>query len=500
MDSQPQKDHAGLIKAYNRVVRWFKEVWSVFRAVLLIHSGDTEDLAKARQHIRELQKKIAGIEKTLRTKDPAAGPEGLPERLKMIHIELRVFRELLEKIESRVGPAEIRQYFQKTPEIREEEIIQVIRFYLEKSTLSEMDTDKVDLLVTEACSTRIGFRRVLRPPFEVDGTFTRIFDRPAPVSEYEDAILHEFESAAGRIRNARDVDEIIRDEIISTMRKFKKEIIELFRNPRILRAALQYNIALNNKLVDIFENEEGVIMKAAELASNIKKSLPKLSAGQRQTADGLIAKVREIQDAYAKKRGEASYDLELIIEAARQRKAIEESVGKLREIGGKEEEKPVQESFRRRTIQAYINEIFHGLLQLDTLGYDSMTIYDLNIDLSKMDPWEKSLFLMDTQSLGDDRRPYEALREAIVMRSKITEEYKMSKRHFDRPGVESVLAENLEVAEHLDKELQGLLDNYNRRTHNYNAIDVMKVKSGLSRSIQRLKTMARMEGYKAGTK
>lgn len=492
MDSQPQKDLTGLVKAYNQVVRGFKEAWSVFRAVLLIHSDETEDLAKARLRIRELQKKVTDIERTLRKNVV----EGVQERLKMLHVEVRVFRELLEQIEARLSPAEIRQYLQKSPEIREDEIIQMLRFYRQKSALSEVDIDKVDLLVTEVCSTRVGFKRVLRPPFEVEEVFTRIFDKEIPVSEYEDAILHEFETATGRIINAQDVDEIIQNEIISTMRKFKKEIVELFRNPRILQVALRYNVALNNKLVDIFEKEEGEIMKATELAANIKNQLGKLSAGQKQTADGLVDKVHEIQEAYTKKREESSYDLSLIVEAAHQRKAIEESFGKLKEIESAVEEVPVEEGFKRRTIQSYTNEIFHGLLRLDTRADDSIKIPDLNIELKKMDPWEKSLFLMDLQALGEDMRPYEALREAIVLRSKITEEYKISKRHLDRQGVESVLKENLEVAERLDKELQSLLDNYNRRSHNYSAIDVMKVKSSLSRSIQRLKSMARMEGFK----
>jgi hypothetical protein len=237
-------------------------------------------------------------------------------------------------------------------------------------------------------------------------------------------------------------------------------------------------------------------MKAEQAVKKIKSELGKLKPGQEKSVDGIIEKIKEIQETYARKKSASEYDISLIVEAAKQRKAIQDSINKLKEIKLEEEDTHEETGFKRKSVQEYINEIFHGLLKLESAGNESVKIPELSIDLKKMDPWEKSLFQMDLQALGEKRRAYEAMREAVVLRSKITEEYKIAKRYLSREQVESILLENLEMAEILDKELQSYLDSYNKYTAGYKAIDLLKLKSSLSKSINRLKSLAKMEGFK----
>jgi hypothetical protein len=85
---------AGLIKEYNQVVREFRESWAVLRAISIIRPENTSSIQRAKQLIRELQKNVVDIEKSLR--NPAIGGiEGTAERLNSIKVESRVFRELL---------------------------------------------------------------------------------------------------------------------------------------------------------------------------------------------------------------------------------------------------------------------------------------------------------------------------------------------------------------------------------------------------------------------
>lgn len=493
MSSLPEKESAALIKAYNQLVRFFRDIWIVLRVFSFLIPPTNNNLEKAKQNIKLLQKKVVDCEKAIKNNTYM----GVKENLQAIYTQLKVIREILGEVEKQTKSVDFRRYFLKQHDNREEELIALIRFYKQSQPLSDTALDKADLLITELASNRVGFRRTLKPPFEIEQMLERIFDKPVPVNEYEDAVINEFKTATEQVNSAKDIEGIITKEIISTMRSFKKEIAGIFMNPRILPAVIRYNIVLNNKLVSIFEHEDGEIMRAEQAVAKIKNELGKLKPSQEKSIDGIIEKIKEIQDTYSKKKSSTSYDITLIVEAAKKRKAIQDSINKLKEI--KEEEiREEQTGFKRKSVQDYINDIFHGLLQLESAvnTNESVKIPDLNIDLKKMDPWEKSLFQMDIQALGDKRRIYEALREAVVLRSKITEEYKIAKCYLSREQVESILMENLEMAEILDKELQSYLDSYNKYTAGYKAIDLLKVKSGLTKSINRLKSLAKMEGFK----
>ena len=91
---------------------------------------------------------------------------------------------------------------------------------------------------------------------------------------------------------------------------------------------------------------------------------------------------------------------------------------------------------------------------------------------------------------------FEAIQESIVLRHKILEEFKQSKNYLEREEVTELVGENLEMANHLNDELQAFLDKFdNLPPTSLKVIDLMKIKSGLMRSIKRLKSVSRMEGY-----
>lgn len=490
--SLPEKEPASLVKAYNQLVRLFRDTWIVLRVFSFLLLAGDKNLEKAKQNIKSLQKKVIDCEKNIKKGEY----QEIGEKLRAIYTELKILREILQEAEKQIKSTELRQYFLKQHDNRDEELMALIRFYKQNQPLSDSTLDKADLLITELASNRVGYRRTLKPPFEIEQILMKIFDKPVPINEYEDAVIHEFKIATEKVSNAKDIEEIITNEIISTMRAFKKEIAGIFLNPRMLPAVIRYNVVLNNKLVSIFEREDGEVMKAEQAVKKIKSELGKLKPGQEKSVDGIIEKIKEIQETYTRKKSASEYDISLIVEAAKQRKAIQDSINKLKEIKLEEEDTHEETGFKRKSVQEYINEIFHGLLKLESAGNESVKIPELSIDLKKMDPWEKSLFQMDLQALGEKRRAYEAMREAVVLRSKITEEYKIAKRYLSREQVESILLENLEMAEILDKELQSYLDAYNKYTAGYKAIDLLKLKSSLSKSINRLKSLAKMEGFK----
>jgi len=480
-----------LVESYNRLVRAFRSVWCLLRAMVVMHPKGGNDIDLAKQRVRELQKRLVTVEHALKEHKI----EGAQKQMDALDIELRVFKELLDRVDSTLTPLDIRKFCEKTHDTRDIEIEELLKFYLARNPLSDDDIDKVDFLATELSATRVGHKRVLRNVFDVNEVLEGLFESAVPQSEYEAPIIDEFKQAVRRIQNIEDVDTVLKSDVIKTMRDFKKEIREHLANPRILKSMAVYNVTLNNKLVELFEKESGGIDSSTGWVERVKTELDRSKSRDKEPIKAILDKVEDIRRGFSKKREQTGYNLDLIVEAAKQRKAISESMERIKEIRDPTAShgKPV---FQRKTTQTLINEIFRALLSMDEVRGGKFIIPELNLDLAKMDPWERSVFIVDLDAMGEERRLYEVIQQAIVLSHKITEEYKQAKECLPRNEVVSLVGENLELAENLNEELQSILNGFDRRPGSaIKAIDLMKVKSALARNIKRLISLSRMEGF-----
>jgi len=484
-------DWKRLVKNYNRLVQGFRSTWGLLGAIVLVYPRKDAEVDIAKQRIVELQKRITKVERSLKKRQT----ENMGKQIKSLTLELRIFRELMDKIDVLLSPLDIRKFCEKTHDTRDAEIRELLRFYLERETFADEDLDKIDLLATALCSSRVGHKRVLRNLHDVDQTLGEIFSSPVPVVEYEKPIIDEFKQAVQRIHNTEEVEDLIEDEVIHTMREFKKEIREQLANPRILKAMVAYNVALNNRLIEIFEREAGGISSSSEWAEKTEAELDKTPPEHQNSVRAILEKIEEIRRSFIKKKEQTGYNLDLIIEAAKQRKAISKSIDRIKEIR-EPTPPPKDNTFQRKTTQVLINEVFRALLGMEDTTGDSCFMPEMNVDVAKLDPWEKGMFIVDLDALGEERRLFEAVQEAIILRYKILQEYKQGKHCLSREEITGLIGENLEVANQLNDELQVLLDRFDpRKITAIKVIDLMKVKSGLAKSIKRLISMSRMEGF-----
>jgi len=481
-----------LVSRYNVLVRGFRSAWTLLRAVVLMYPDPSSELDIAKKRIKELQVRLSELEKKLRRKNT----DGARKQLDMLEMELRVFKELFRRLDGNLRPYHIRSFCEKTHDTRDVEIKELLKYYLSGSEFSDEDADKIDFLATELCSTRVGAKRVLKSSQEIEQLLDELFDEPVRSDECESATVEEFRQAARGIQNIEEVDALLDNEIIRTMRDFKKEIRQQLANPRVLKALVVYNVTLNNRLIEIFEKETGGIKSAAQLVKKVKADLKNAPPHRRETVQAIISKAEEIARSFRKKSEETGYDLDLVVEAARTRKAIAESLERIREIGEKEDaEKKEGERFTSLSTQTLINRVFRALLSVDEGHGGPHVIPEINLDVSKMDPFRKSVFLVDLDAMGGERRMFEALQKAVVLSDKIVEEYKKARYVLSRDEIVSLVGENLELAQEVDAELQEVLDRFDMLAPStVKVVDVMRVKSALSKSIKRLTSLARTEG------
>jgi len=483
-------DWKKLVEVYNQMVKGFRSSWTALRAMVVVHSHAGPELEVAKQRIKDLQKRITKIERGLKKRQM----EGQAKDIEAMGLELRIFMELLQKIEASLTAADIKAFCEKTHDERDAEISELLRIYLAKDPLPEDDLDKIDLLATELCSNKAGNKKFLKNVYDVDKDLEQIFISPVPPSEYEGQIVNEFKQAVQRIQKIEEVDTLLETEVIRTMRDFKKELIEHLANPRILKAMAVYNVALNNKLIGIFEKETGDINSASELVNKVKTDLADMPSDQQKSVKAILDEIEEMHNNFAQKWEQSAYNLDLVVEAAKTRKAIAESMKRVKEI--RDATPAPTPGFERKSIQVLINEVFRALLSMEDSGDAKCFISALNTDLAKMDPMEKSAFLVDIDAMGGERRLFESVQESIVLRYKILEEFRLAKNYLEREEIIELIGENLEMANHLNDELQAFLDKFdNLPPTALKVIDLMKIKSGLMRSIKRLKSVSRMAGY-----
>lgn len=480
------------VSDYNCIVCGFREIWGLMRVLALVHPSGGSNINVAKQRIKELQNKIGGVEVPLRSGRLA----GAGVLLQSLDLELKIFRELLERIDGTLTPMDIRVFCERKHDSRDAEMVDLLKFYISRNLLSDDDLDKIDLLATELCCTRLGQTRVLKNVFEVDKLFELIFPADVSQSDFEETIVNEFKGAVQNIQALEGIDEIMGSDVIATMRSFKKEIREHIVNPRILKSIAVYNISLNNRLIDIFDKESTDIISTSEVVEKIKGDLRRTPLDKQESIKAILEKIEEIQRSFQTKQDQSRYDLNLIVEAARYRKAISDAMNQIKVIRDPQTEESSQPLFTRKTTQMLINEVSRELYRLEEKNENGRFMPELDLDLLKLDAWERSVFLVDIDALKEDRRLFEVVQEAIILSHKILADYKYGKESLSRREMTSLVAENMELSQNLNSEIQTMLDKFDpRMTKRFKVIDLMKVKSSLVRSIKRLISYSRMEGF-----
>lgn len=482
---------------YNELVRNFKDLVSALKAILLVHPDETAHLILAKKRITELQDSITN----LRKKVMDGNLEGFVESAKVLELEVRIFNELLDKVDDDVRPEHIRLICERLGDSRDDELASLARFYISRKSKTDLNLNKLDFVITEAVTERAGREKFLKTEGEMDRIFADIGISDAEPSEYEQAMLHEFQHASERIEAARSIDEIWDNDIILTMKNFKIEIGENLFSPGIIREAVKYNVCLHNKLLKLYETIDAGIVEAMQGVASVEEDMKRFDQAGRSYAKSALKKAKEIYEGYKEISSNRGRDLTMIIQAAKARKEMSEAVEKAKEIkvAPTKEEKIAQEvkaeeekKWKPKSVREMMSEVMNDLLRLEGNIAGKRVKTASGFKLSQMSDYDKNLFMMDTDSLStEDKQIIDHFKETVILSQKLALDYRQAKRNLEQEEIEEFVAGEFDKACSIERALQYNLDTYRSGSKAATRIDILKMKSMISRSVTRLRKIAK---------
>ena len=168
-----------------------------------------------------------------------------------------------------ISVAHLRRYCENTrPALSIQALTSLARFY-RNSPYSESVRNKFDLVVTRLFSKDIGGdkRKAALKRDEIISSLTGLYVEWASISLYStdeedsDVLLSafKFEDFMTEAENAESFDELIRNDFFNRLRLFKESAGEQFFAPLVTAAAIESNVRIGNRYVDLLniEREKG---------------------------------------------------------------------------------------------------------------------------------------------------------------------------------------------------------------------------------------------------
>ncbi len=164
-----------------------------------------------------------------------------------------------------ISVANLRRYCENTrPALSSQALTSLARFY-RNSPYSESVRNKFDLIITRLFSKEIGSdkRRVFFKREEMIEKLIGLYEEWSSISLYStdeensDILLtaFKFEDFMAEAANAESFDELIQNDFFNRLRIFKESTNEQFFAPLITAAAIESNIRIGNRYVELLEFE-----------------------------------------------------------------------------------------------------------------------------------------------------------------------------------------------------------------------------------------------------
>ncbi len=167
--------------------------------------------------------------------------------------------------DKRISVAHLRRYCETTkPPLSSQAIISLARFY-RNSPFSESVRSKFDLVITRLFTKDIGGdkRIIVFTRDEVMGHLKELYAEWSSIrlySENEDdseivLAAMKFEEFMSEAESANTFDELVKNDFFNRLRLFKESNSELFYAPLVTATAIECNIRIGNKYVDLIDEE-----------------------------------------------------------------------------------------------------------------------------------------------------------------------------------------------------------------------------------------------------
>ncbi len=186
------------------------------------------------------------------------------EKLGVIDRQLGMLMEALLAEDSRIDPASLRHFFLRVRNTTEKILTQLIKFYIythDGSGWPAARIDKLDFLLTRLSDEAPGAdagrvsghqdtgREVLKGLWQVLGESTP----PEPVVEEQ---MRRIARIRTEVAQVKDLDELVHREIVPRYRGIKHAMGSLFLFPDLLRAIVDANLKLRDRIQALYQDEE----------------------------------------------------------------------------------------------------------------------------------------------------------------------------------------------------------------------------------------------------
>ena len=167
--------------------------------------------------------------------------------------------------DKRISIAHLRRFCETTkPPLSSQALISLARFY-RNLPFSESVRNKFDLVVTRLFSKDIGGdkRFLVFNRLELSGHLTELYAEWSSIQFYSSdendgeikQTVQQFEAFIKEAETVKTFDELIENHFFTRLRDFKDTTHELFFAPSVAAAAVECNIRIGNRYVDLIEQE-----------------------------------------------------------------------------------------------------------------------------------------------------------------------------------------------------------------------------------------------------
>ena len=243
--------------------RAIDEVSSLQMVEHVLAGIEREQMKTAPLAYDNLQAKKA-LHKFLQVQSDTASTEYAEAEFQLMH-ETEAWSSALAERDMKISAASLRRFCENSrPALSSQALIALGRFY-RNTAFSELSRAKFDLVMTRLFSKDTGDerRRLLFSRADMVGHLKTLYANWASVALYsaDDTsnetrpILAGFEERLAEAESADTFEKLIQNTFFDQVREFKESTGEIFFTPEIVSAAIEFNVRIGNKFVDLIQIE-----------------------------------------------------------------------------------------------------------------------------------------------------------------------------------------------------------------------------------------------------
>lgn len=272
--------------------------------------------------------------------------------LDAIENDLRKLTATLLEADLQTSPGLLRQFFQRVKNYDDNILTQLVKFYLVSAGAEPWPfdrIDKADFLVTKLCEeVRDGTdllalrdRTHLR---EVTTGLWATLGAPALPEEEVAGVCETLETLRRQVSAIESIEQLHEHDLVQRYRDLKHELASRFFEPRILQTVVETNLAIKNRIHELYRREEQRIVAEYQQIFELEREVPldvKLSEE--------LAEFRQAVERFEQQLQGSNLRLD---ELARLREKVRELIPKLRRPADLDEIPMVQP----REVREYLEE------------------------------------------------------------------------------------------------------------------------------------------------